>query len=76
MKQVIWKVEPSGSYAFRGHAGQARVLFDANTELLSKQLKDKFGNDLTPIEEIERFVMSDQTHLSQGAPSAQDSAAA
>ena len=61
MKQVIWKVEPSGSYAFRGHAGQARVLFDANTDPLAKQLKSEFGNIPTPIEDIEKFVMSDRT---------------
>ena len=67
MKQVIWRVEPSGSYAFRGHAGQARVLFDANTDALAEQLREAFGDGPTPIERIEEFVMSDKTiyHLGQ-----------
>lgn len=66
MKQVIWKVEPTGSYAFRGHAGQARVLFDANTKSLAKQLGDEFGDRSTPIEEMEQFVMSDRTIFHSG----------
>ena len=61
MKQVIWNVEPSGSYAFRGHAGQGRMLLDANTEPLAKQLRDEFGTRATRIEQIEQFVMSDRT---------------
>lgn len=66
MKQVIWKIEPTGSYAFRGHAGQARVLFDANTESLATQLGDEFGDRSTPIEAIEQFVMSDRTIFHSG----------
>ena len=66
MKQVIWKVEPSGSYAFRGHAGQARVLFDANTGPLAEQLRDEFGDVSTPIERIEKLVMSDKTIYHSG----------
>ena len=50
-----------------GHAGQARVLLDANTEALAEQLREAFGDGPTPIERIEEFVMSDRTiyHLGQ-----------
>ena len=66
MKKAIWKVEPSGSYAFHGHAGQLRLLFQANTRPLAKQLKDRFGDRWTPIERIEEFVMGDETIFHKG----------
>ena len=66
MKESIGKVEPSGSYAFRGHAGQLRMLFETNTEPLAKQLKDQFGDKSTPIERIEEFVMGDSTIFHKG----------
>lgn len=66
MKQAIWKVEPTGSYAFQGHAGQLRLLFQANTEPLVKQLRDKFGGRWTPVERIEEFVMGDETIFHKG----------
>ena len=66
MKQAIWKVAPYGNYAFYGHAGQLRLLFQANTEPLAKQLRDRFGDYATPIEEIEEFVMSDETIFHSG----------
>ena len=61
MKQVIWNVEPSGSYAFRGHAGQGRMLLDANTNRWRSSSRDEFGTRATRIEQIEQFVMSDRT---------------
>ena len=66
MKKAIWKVEPSGSYAFHGHAGQLRLLFQSNTEPLAKQLKDRFGDSWTLVERIEEFVMGDETIFHKG----------
>lgn len=66
MKKAIWKVEPSGSYAFQGHAGQLRLRFEANTEPLVKQLRRKFGNRWTRVERIEEFVTGDETIFHKG----------
>ena len=68
MKQAIWKVVPDGSFEFRGHNQLQGVLFgpEVDTSPLATQLKEKFGSKPTPIEEIERFVMTDETvfHIS------------
>lgn len=68
MKEAMWKVEPSGSFAFRGYTSTNQVClpFGTNTEPLAKQLKEKFGNAWTPVEQIEEFVMSDQTMFHKG----------
>ena len=66
MKQAIWKVEPSGSYAFRGHAGQIRMAVGEDMERFAKELKDEFGGELTPIEHIEEYVMGDKTIFHKG----------
>ena len=66
MKASIWMVEPSGSYAFRGHAGQHRILFETDTEPLVSQLRSRFRSEPTPIEKIEEFVMSDSTIFHKG----------
>ena len=67
MKQAVWRAEPSGSYRLSGYTGNQQMLFDASTEPLAEQLRDRFGAVPAPIEEIEKFVMSDETmfHLSQ-----------
>lgn len=67
MKQAVWQADPSGSYRLSGYAGNQQMLFDASTEPLAEQLRDRFGAVPAPIEEIEKFVMSDETmfHLSQ-----------
>lgn len=66
MKRAIWRAEPSGSYRLSGYAGSRRMLFDASTEPLAKQLRERFGGRSTPIEDIEAFVMSDETIFHKG----------
>ena len=66
MKQAIWKADRSGGYRVRGYAGSQPVLFETDTELLAEQLRDRFGDDSTPVEDIEAFVMSDETMFHKG----------
>lgn len=66
MKASIWKVEPSGSYAFRGHAGQLRILFQTDIEPLVSELKSRFGSTSAPIEKLDEFMMSDRTIYHKG----------
>ena len=66
MKQAIWKTDPNGTYRLRGHAGNQGSLFETNTEPLAEQLRDRFGDDSTPVEDIEAFVMSDETIFHTG----------
>lgn len=69
MKRAIWKISPDGSFEFRGHNQNQLVLFGADnvdTSPLAIQLRQKFGNELTPIERIERFVMTDETVFHSG----------
>ena len=68
MKQAMWKAVPDGSFQFRGHNQQQPVLFspDVDTGLLATQLQEKFGDTPTPVETIERFVMTDETVFHTG----------
>lgn len=68
MKRSIWKVVPDGSFEFRGHNQNQLVLFgvDVDTSPLATQLRQKFGNQPTRIETIERFVMTDETVFHSG----------
>ena len=68
MKQAIWKVVPDGSFEFRGHNQLQGVLFgpEVDTSPLASQLKERFGINPTPIEAIERFVMTDETVFHTG----------
>lgn len=66
MKQSIWKADPSGSFRLRGYAGNQGLLFDTNTEPLAAQLRKHCGDRPTPIEDIEAFVMSDETMFHTG----------
>ena len=66
MKQAIWSADPSGNFAIRGYATNQQILLTPDMELLTKQLKDYFGDSDTPIEEIEKFVMSDETIFHSG----------
>ena len=65
MKSCAWKVEPSGSYAFRGSSDQL-PLPGLSTDELAGQLRRHFGKQPTPIEKIERFVMGDGTIFHKG----------
>ena len=66
MKRSIWKIDPSGGFSFRGYVHGQLTLFDASTEPLADQLSEQFGHDWVPIEEIDAFVMSDQTPFHSG----------
>lgn len=66
MKESMWKIDPSGGYAYRGYAGQMSIPLELNTDLLAKPLKEEFGDSLTPVERIEEFVMGDKTTFHKG----------
>ena len=66
MKAAIWKIDPSGSFAFRGYAVGQLTLFGADTTQLAEQLRSKFGNRWASIEQIEDFVMGDETPFHKG----------
>ena len=66
MKQAIWKADPSGGYRLRAYARNQKLLFEADTDPLAEQLRSHFGDELTPVEEIEAFVMSDATIFHTG----------
>ena len=66
MKSAIWRVDPTGNFAFRGYVAGQSVLFDADTEPLAKQLKSEFGGRWTPIERLDDFVMGDGTMYHKG----------
>ena len=61
MKSCIWKLDPAGSFSFRAYAMSQFSLFGANTDALARQLRAEFENEWTPIEQVDRFVMSDAT---------------
>ena len=66
MKASIWKIDPSGTYAFRGYAAGQLTLFGPDTSQLEQQLRSEFGNNWTPIERVDDFVMGDQTPFHNG----------
>ena len=66
MKASIWRIEPSGTFSFRGRSDQLRISFDTDTEPLVGELRRHFGNRPTPVEQIEDFVMGDGTIFHQG----------
>ena len=66
MKQAIWKADPSGGFRLRGYAGSQGLLFNKDNEPLAAQLRERFGDNATPIEDIEEFVMSDETIFHTG----------
>lgn len=66
MKQAIWKADPSGGYRTRGYEGTQGLLFEPSTDPLADQLRARFGHAVVPIEEVEAFVMSDQTRFHKG----------
>ena len=66
MKSCIWKFDPSGTFSFRGYANGQLTLFGPQTERLARQLRKTFGAQWTPIEQIEKFVMGDDTPFHKG----------
>lgn len=66
MKQAVWKADPTGGYSLRGHTEQKGFSFGTDTEPLVEQLRRRFGQKMTPVEEIEAFVMSDETMFHTG----------
>lgn len=66
MKASIWKIDPSGSFAFRGYAAGQLTLFGPDTSRLVEQLRSEFGTNWTPIKQIDDFVMGDETPFHKG----------
>lgn len=66
MKSSIWKFDPSGSFSFRGYAAGQLTLFGPQTDRLARQLRETFGTQWTPMEQIETFVMGDRTPFHKG----------
>ena len=69
MKKAMWRVAPNGDYRFVG-GNQDQVPFGegiVDFNELQKQLVDRFhGNGWIPMDEIEDFVMSDETLFHSG----------
>ena len=69
MKQAIWKVAPFGDYRFRGSLTD-QLTFGVNVvdfTLLEQALHKEFGTKgWIRIEDVQRFVMSDQTEFHSG----------
>ena len=66
MKKSIWRIDPSGGFSFRGYARGQLMLFDADTEPLAAQLREHFGRDWVPVDDLDDFVMSDLTPFHSG----------
>lgn len=66
MKQSIWKADRSGNFRLTRYAGRQELLLKTDTEPLAQQLRDQFGDRLTPVEQVEEFVMSDKTMFHTG----------
>ena len=67
MKEAIWKADPTGTYRLQGHTRQQNLLFESDMmEPLISQLKDRFGNRPTRIEDIDQYMMSDETIFHKG----------
>ena len=66
MKQAIWRADPSGNHRLGRYSSNQGQLFDTDTEPLVAQLRERFGDRLTPVEDIEAFVMSDATMFHKG----------
>ena len=66
MKESIWKVDPSETFAFRSHVAGLGTLFGPDTDQLGRQLHARFGKEWTPIERVDDFVMSDETPFHLG----------
>lgn len=66
MKQAIWKADRSGDYRTRGYAGTQPLLFEPTTDPLAAQLRVRFGHELVSVEDVEAFVMSDETKFHKG----------
>jgi len=66
MKRSIWKLDPTGTFAFRGYAVGQLTLFGPDTAQLAQQLRSKFGKNWTPIELMDDFVSGDETPFHMG----------
>lgn len=67
MKQAIWKVDPTGSYSFRGSKpGQSRLDMASAHTGLRDDLRAEFGFDWVSVEQADEFVQGDQTQFHSG----------
>lgn len=61
MKQAVWKVDPEGSFAFRGSNTPTLDLWkDPNTDALADQLRALAEGRWVTVSELEDFVKSDR----------------
>ena len=64
MKQAIWKVDPTGSYSFRGaNPGQSQLDMIFDHKRLGDDLRAEFGFGWLSMEQAEEFVQGDKTHF-------------
>ena len=64
MKQAIWRVDPTGSYSFRGSKpGQGRLEMTFDHKRLGDDLRAEFGFDWVSVEQAEGFVQGDRTQF-------------
>ena len=67
MKQAIWKVDPTGSYSFRGkHPDQLPLAMVFSPRGLEEDLRREFGTDWTSVEDADEFVQGDGTRFHSG----------
>ena len=66
MKKSIWKVDPAGGLSFRGYSAGQMTLFGKDTEPLAAELRKRFADRWVPVEDIDTFVMSDETPYHSG----------
>lgn len=67
MKRAIWKVDPTGSYSFRGvKPGQSRLDMAFTHTGLRDDLRAEFGFDWVSVEQAEEFVQGDRTQFHSG----------
>ena len=67
MKQVIWKLDPTGSYSFRGtNPWQSQLDMVFAPGGLGDDLRGEFGTDWVYVEQAVEFVMGDSTRYHSG----------
>ena len=67
MKEAIWKVDPTGSYTFRGgKSGQNRLAMTFDHSGLRDDLRAEFGFGWVSVEQADEFVQGDRTRFHSG----------
>lgn len=66
MKEVVWRLQPDGTYRLRSESHGRRPLFDPVRVALGQELRDRFGRSMTRIAHVEEFMMGDETKFHKG----------